>query len=105
MSLVEMTEELALEGRSVIIRVVRFQKETSDGRVTPLSVEVDPPPGDEPIDVPSDIVVYALIYALKLNYDAEIQHGSDETPESYVSDVSKILLSQIEEDEPSSEVH
>jgi len=104
MTVEETSEELALEGRSVVIEVTRFPKGTSRGRVTSLAVGIDPEvkEGDEAVDVSPALVVDALIYALKLNYDAESQHGSDETAEEYVEDVARILLSQIENDEPSS---
>jgi len=104
MAVEETTEELALEGRSVVIEVTRFPKGTSRGRVTSLAVGIEPDVknGGDPVDVSPALVVDALIYALKLNYDAESQHGSNETAEDYVEDVARILLSQIENDEPSS---
>ena len=102
MSVEETSEELALEGRSVVATVTRFPKGTSDGRVTSLYVEVKPPPSAFPgIDVHPDIVVDMLIYALKLNYDSEKEAGIDESPEHYAGDVARILLSQIKNDDPS----
>lgn len=95
-------EELALEDYSVVATITRFPGGISGGRVTSLRVDLEPTlKGLEKLDVHSDIVMDMLIYALKLNYDAERDGGSNESPEHYAKDVGRILLAQIKNDDPS----
>ena len=101
-------EDLTIKGHSVVVKVTRFPEGTSaDSRVTSLEVCIEPPIPEEEdaIDVDASIVVDMLIYALKLNYDAEQEGGFEyESPEHYAEDIARILQNQIETDDVSGPV-